>query len=1124
MKFRICGHTVLGICIALASVPGQSEQLDLSNVPLFTTSSAKANVLVILDNSNSMDEAANGAAVGSDSPDSKSEIARKVVRSKDTARSVNPDDPDDPEGLIDRYLGKINLGLMAYQQSSVASRQLHDARYDVSFDPDNYDPEYSGPRDSTTKKYVAVNGPAPGRNVYYNVALPFYSSSNEGSAYCYSSTADFDNGSETFPDGPWDSYDCYSGKTTDTDDTSGLTGYFGTYTFWPTDSDLAQNILDFGTFLTWDYIGPTWFANDSPGRGYLHVPIAELDTTQADKLDKKLAPSQFSSNKPTDPDYPLQNAGLTPIEGTLLTAKDYFEGNLTDTDEGGSQPAPPNSCGKNFIALLTDGLPSTNKDGDPINDPTVAISDAADAASALLSSGIETYVIGFALPYGTDPTTLDIIASAGGTNNAYYADNLTSLHTAFDTIFTDILDKVGSAAAAATNSTSLISESVVYQARFNSGDWSGQLLAKDISLSGVISTLPNWDAGDVIDTQSPSSRKIVTFSRDTNDGIPFTWSAISGLTDTTQKDFLDKDALGTVDSRGSDRVSYLRGSSVSDFRTRSSRLGDIVHSTPFFVGPPGAGYRDSGYASFVSSHASRDPIIYVGANDGMLHGFSAETGEEVMAYVPGVLYPYLSQLTHANYGNDSVSPSVPHRYFVDGSPMVADAKLDGNWKTVLAGGLNGGGQGYYALDVTDPASFSESNAASMVLWEFTDLNDADLGYTYNQPPLDFLTQQSAQIAKMNNGKWALIVGNGYNNTEDDDIKGGCSDTDPDTPCPVSTTGHGVLFILFLEKGMDGNWIHTADATTDYVKIDTGVGTTSSPNGLATPLPQDIDGDGDIDIAYAGDLKGNLWKFDLTDNDPSSWSVGKLFTAVDSSNNPQPITTAPLAVPHPNGGFMVGFGTGKYLEHSDLTTTATQTLYGIWDNQLDGGVSTITGGRSNLVEQEVIAEVEVNDTAYRISTNNSVDYSGHTRGWFMDLPTSGERVAYNPIARDQRFVFVTLIPDSSDPCSAGGSGWIMELDYLDGSRLSIPPFDVTGDGKINEDDKIAYDENDDDIDEHISPTGKKPDIGIPTTPTVMDKDRDSEMKIISGSSGAIGTLLEGKSVKSGRLSWRQIFGE
>ena len=143
---------------------------------------------------------------------------------------------------------------------------------------------------------------------------------------------------------------------------------------------------------------------------------------------------------------------------------------------------------------------------------------------------------------------------------------------------------------------------------------------------------------------------------------------------------------------------------------------------------------------------------------------------------------------------------------------------------------------------------------------------------------------------------------------------------------------------------------------------------------------------------------------------------------------------------------------------------------------------------------------------------------------MDLPTSGERVAYNPIARDQRFVFVTLIPDSSDPCSAGGSGWIMELDYLDGSRLSIPPFDVTGDGKINEDDKIAYDENDDDIDEHISPTGKKPDIGIPTTPTVMDKDRDSEMKIISGSSGAIGTLLEGKSVKSGRLSWRQIFGE
>ena len=203
MKHKLIHIAIQSMLFTGLTSPLEAALLDLSKAPLFATTSAKPNVLVILDNSNSMDEAANGSAVGSASQDSKSEIARKVVRSKDTSRTVNPDNPSDPDGLIDRYMGKINLGLMAYQQSGVTARQLHNSPYDASFDPSNYDPSFTGARDSTTKKYRVPNASDPGHFIYYNVALPFYASNNFGHAYCYSTTADFDNGTETYPGGPW---------------------------------------------------------------------------------------------------------------------------------------------------------------------------------------------------------------------------------------------------------------------------------------------------------------------------------------------------------------------------------------------------------------------------------------------------------------------------------------------------------------------------------------------------------------------------------------------------------------------------------------------------------------------------------------------------------------------------------------------------------------------------------------------------------------------------------------------------------------------------------------------------------------------------------------------------------
>ena len=348
---------------------------------------------------------------------------------------------------------------------------------------------------------------------------------------------------------------------------------------------------------------------------------------------------------------------------------------------------------------------------------------------------------------------------------------------------------------------------------------------------------------------------------DAHDGIPCRWSDLAAQTDTLQADLLNADAYGAVDSRGDERVAFLRGDSVAGFKPRSYKLGDIVQSSPLHVGKPQGGHGSAAYASFASAMSTRREMIYVGANDGMVHGFDAQTGAEKLAYVPSVVYPNLSRLTDPDYGQTLL----PHRYFVDGSPMSADVYVGGSWMTILAGGLNGGGQAYYALDITDPARFVETSAAALdiVLWEFTDEDDADLGYTYNQPLINYGAMQSAQIAKTNDGKWSLIFGNGYNNTQADGHG--------------SATGHAALFVLDIEAGMDGSW----DAA-DYTKIGTSAGSVATPNGLATPTPVDIDGDGDIDIAYAGDLAGNIWKFDLTDSAASSWSVDLLYAAVDSS--------------------------------------------------------------------------------------------------------------------------------------------------------------------------------------------------------------------------------------------------
>lgn len=716
--------------------------------------------------------------------------------------------------------------------------------------------------------------------------------------------------------------------------------------------------------------------------------------------------------------------------------------------------------------------------------------------------------------------------SDGQPDNYFFASNPLGLEQALDRTFTSILQKAA-ASAVATSSVSLKTDSRVYQATFNANDWSGQIFSYTINSAGVIAGSPEWNSALKLATQVGSStdtRAIITYGLQHNRGMPFTWTAINGQTDTTQRDLLNLNIGGTYDGRGADRVGYLRGQSqhegqaASTFRRRAiSKLGDIVNSNPIYVGPPSAGFSDvdyPGYASFATAHATRTPVVYVGANDGMLHAINvkvgaANVGKEMLAYVPSPVYANLSALTAQNYS---------HRYYVDGSPMVADAKVGNDWQTVLVSGLASGGKGYFALDVTDPDNdFSEANAEDLVMWEFTSNHDADLGYTYNVPARGAGTGQSRQIARMNNDKWAVIVGNGYN----------------------STAGKAALFILFLDGGNNGSWT----SGTDYIKrvAESSLG----DNGLSTPTPVDTNGDGKADIIYAGDLKGNLWKFDVSSSDPGDWSVAlsgnPLFVAKDGSNVRQPIVSPPEVTRHKEGGMLVLFGTGKYMENDDNNSaepefTQDQTYYGVWDrNGVSFNGTAVSGesiaGRSWLLAQSIANEYtagttvngKVLEVGARVPSTNSMAWcasaataaceSGGTPtaylGWRMDLPTQGERVMGTGYLINGLIFFNTYIP-SNTPCAHGGDGWLMALDYNSGGLPSIQTFDTNNNGAI-------------DVNQDMPVAGIKAGAAIGGATFVkLDRTSNKGVAILNKMGGeAVAPLVNFGPGSAGRITWHEL---
>jgi type IV pilus assembly protein PilY1 len=528
-------------------------------------------------------------------------------------------------------------------------------------------------------------------------------------------------------------------------------------------------------------------------------------------------------------------------------------------------------------------------------------------------------------------------------------------------------------------------------------------------------------------------------------------------------------------------MNYLRGDATNELknagtlRSRATSLGDIVNSDPAYVSaenygytslPEGSAFSSTPYSSFLTTKQSRRKMVYVGANDGMLHGFDAMTGSERFAYVPNAVIANLPLLA---------DPFYSHRYFVDGPPGVWDAFFGGAWKSVLVGTTGAGAKSVFALDVTDPDSFGPSK----VLWEINantaqrgcDNSDpayaADLGYTINQ----------GVAVKLNSGDWAVVFGNGYQ----------------------SSNNHAVLYVV---RASDGCLLK---------KFDTGSGSSANPNGLGTPTLWDADGDDVYDYIYAPDLRGRIWKFDLSGNSTGSWSIANsgspLFTARNSSGAVQYITARVELGPPPAGksGVIVLFGTGRFFADNDKGDTTQQSFYGIWDN----GSPVTTTDRSQLVRQ-TISTTSINvggvPTTVRTITANTVDWSTK-RGWYMDLPTSGERVIGTPAVRAGRVIFTTMFPSSTDPCDFGGGGWLMEVDARTGGLLPYTVFDTTRNGTI------------DDNDEKIA--GMPLTVGMVKQPLVIDGSPNA-IKAMSGSSGQV-QVEKNRSFSQalGRDSWREL---
>ena len=672
------------------------------------------------------------------------------------------------------------------------------------------------------------------------------------------------------------------------------------------------------------------------------------------------------------------------------------------------------------------------------------------------------------------------VASSGSANNVYdlwhaainsrgefySVDSPEAMVQAFKDILNRIADRKSSAALPGISRVVEAESDEVdannrfvtyfYQTSFDSSGWVGDLekvekYRKYSETGGWEDVVERaWSAGSVVPNDSGRAIKIPSKGSAAAQLVDFSRSTLEGASYSAYREALGiRPETGVADSRWGERVDYIRGrrtlegSEDTSFRARESVLGDFMGSRPVSVG--GARYLEGfanrlegnkTYSNFMTETiAGRASTIYVGGNDGMLHAFDASTGVEKFAFIPSIVIPKLNKLTGKNY---------THEYFVDGTPTVADVYFDGVWRTILVGTLRAGGKGVFALDITNPDNIS-------LLWEMDESNFRDKdgyktsfsvepGYSFSQPT----------VARLHNGKWAVVVGNGYEGAG-------------------SEEGKAALYII---DAVTGSLISSLEVQSSV---------TDKPNGLSTPKLADYDSDGIADYAYAGDLHGNLWRFDLLGenfNKDRSYAEGPIFgdktggianfkvsyagkplfkaTSTNGSDI-QAVTAPPSIIRHPNRtGYLIVFGTGKYFEETDKSgaDSFAQTLYGIWDENTKAEITSGNSmpiARSSLASQRIESEVQGIGATHgktresRTISNNTIDW-GTKKGWYLDLKVgasstySGEMLIEDMQQVGNSLLISTLVPND-DPCANGSSNWLYAINPATGGRTLRHVFDT-----------------------------------------------------------------------------------
>jgi type IV pilus assembly protein PilY1 len=613
-------------------------------------------------------------------------------------------------------------------------------------------------------------------------------------------------------------------------------------------------------------------------------------------------------------------------------------------------------------------------------------------------------------PAADQPEAIDDLwhAAVNGRGTYFSATNPTSLATALSNALAGVSARTGASAAATTSNPNVTSgDNFIFSSTFTTVAWDGELVRQQLDLTtGVASSTVDWAARDQLDTNG--SRAIYTYdSAAANHLKTFQWASlsgaeqayfttpnISGLSQFCASGATCLSAASITAASGSALVSFLRGDRSNEgvttditkyYRQRTHILGDIVNAEAVYVKASMFNYADSGYSAFAAANSTRQGMVYAASNDGMLHAFNATTGAESWAYIPSLMLPNLYKLADKNYSNQ-------HQYFLDGTPSVGEI-YSGGWKTILVGGMNGGGRGYYALDITDPTS-------PKVLWEFTDTN---LGYTFG----------NAEIAKLVDGTWVVMVASGYNNVSPGD-------------------GVGRLYVL--------------NAATGAVirSVSTGVGSTTTPSGLARirAWADDAMTDNRALRVYGGDLLGNVWRFDINNNvGASGYEAMRLITLTDAGSTTQPITVRP-EIGECNGSAVVFVGTGRYLGATDLASTQQQSFYAIKDALNASSLGSPRSGGSLFVAQTETTTTCPSGTStsictagqsVRTSSSNPVSFATDN-GWYLDFPDSGERDNSDPTLALGTLAFNTNVPNSS-ACTVGGYSYRYFLNYCTGAPVS-----------------------------------------------------------------------------------------